>query len=102
METQQALVNSQETQAPEAKPTTPQKDAVYKFATEALCDTVKTEGQPLRSFVTKEVRKSIRLKLFDGIKSGSIKLSRTMDDSKLKKYCSSLINNWLKKDPRFN
>lgn len=100
---QENQVNSTETAAaPEAKATTPQKDAVYQFAIEALAGATPAEGQALRSLVTKEVRKSIRLKLFEGVKSGSIKLARSMDDSKLKKYCSSLINNWLKKDPRFN
>lgn len=79
-----------------------QKDAVHQFALEALAGAKPAEGQALRSLVTKEVRKSIRLKLFEGVKSGTIKLGNAMDDSKLKKYCSSLINNWLKKDPRFN
>jgi len=94
------LVNNQEN-AKEATVNTSQKDAVYQFALEAL--TAKpTTGQALRDLITKEVRKSIRLKLFEGIKTGTIKLARGMDDSKLKKYCSSLINNWLKKDERFN
>lgn len=101
METQNQ-VNSPETAAPAAKATTPQKDAVYQFAVEALAGATRAEGQALRALVTKEVRKAIRVRLFEGVKSGSIKLSRSMDDSKLKKYCSSLINNWLKKDPRFN
>lgn len=95
------LVNSQETAAAPAVATTSQKDAVYKFALEALA-AKPAEGQSLRSLVTKEVRKAIRVRLFQGVKSGEIKLARAMDDSKLKKYCSSLINNWLKKDPRFN
>lgn len=91
------LVNSQESQSPT---TLSQKDAVYSFALEAL-SAKPAEGQSLRSLITKEIRKAIRLRLFQGVKSGEIKLARGMDDSKLKKYCSSLINNWLKKDPRF-
>lgn len=81
-----------------------QKDAVYQFALDAVRATgaIVTAGTPLRNYITKEVRKTIRLRLFDGVKSGQIKLSKTYDDSKLKKYCSSLINNWLKKDSRFN
>lgn len=85
-----------------APSTLSQKDAVHQFAIEALAGAVAAEGQALRSLVTKEVRKAIRLKLFEGVKSDTIKLARSMDDSKLKKYCSSLINNWLKKDSRFN
>lgn len=79
-----------------------QKDAVYQFAVEALEGTARVEGSALRAAVSKEVRKAIRGKLFESVKSGKIKLARQMDDSKLKKYCSSLINNWLKKDPRFD
>lgn len=79
-----------------------QKEAVYQFAVAALGEAKPAEGQPLKSLVTKEIRKTIRAKLFAGAREGSIKLKRPMDDSKLKKYCSSLINNWLKKDPRFN
>lgn len=95
------LVNSQEEAA--AKPeVASQKDSIHKFALEALGDVARAEGQALRELVTKEIRKAIRIKLFQGMKSGEIKLKRPMDDSRLKKYCSSLINNWLKKDPRFN
>lgn len=97
------LANNQETAetAPKETETTSQKDAVYTFALEVLTDKP-AEGQALRTLVTKEVRKAIRGRLFQGVKSGQIKLARTMDDSKLKKYCSNLINNWLKKDSRFN
>lgn len=100
METNNLAINQES--APEAAPTTSQKDAVYSFAIEALAGAKPAEGQALRDLVTKEVRKAIRQRLFAGVKSGEIKLARGMDDSKLKKYCSSLINNWLKKDSRFN
>lgn len=79
-----------------------QKDAVYKYVTEALGAVQLSEGQKLKDLVTKEVRKTVRQRLGSGIKSGEIKLSKQFDDSKLKKYCSGLINNWLKKDSRFN
>lgn len=79
-----------------------QKDAVYNFVTSALGSQEKTEGQKLKELVTKEVRKVVRSRLFAAVKSGEVKLSKQYDDSKLKKYCSGLINNWLKKDPRFN
>lgn len=97
----QTLVTSQETTAAETSNLS-QKDAVFQFALEALAGKPAAEGQALRELITKDVRKQIRVKLFDGVRSGKIKLARSMDDSKLKKYSSSLINNWLKKDPRFN
>lgn len=86
----------------ETAKTMSQKDAVHKFASEALEGIAVAEGASLRSLITKDMRKSIRLKLFEGMKAGSIKLAKQTNDSKLKKYCSSLINNWLKKDSRFN
>jgi predicted acyltransferase (DUF342 family) len=81
-----------------------QKDAVFNFVTEALAadGTIKGENEKLKDLVTKEVRKSVRQKLFGAIKAGEVRLAKECDDSKLKKYCSGLINNWLKKDPRFN
>lgn len=79
-----------------------QKDAVFNFVTETLAGQTPAEGQKLKDLVTKEVRKVVRQRLFQSVKSGEMKLSKQFDDSKLKKYCSGLINNWLKKDSRFN
>lgn len=78
-----------------------QKDAVYNFVVAAL-ENKPADGQKLKELVTKEVRKVVRQRLFSAVKSGEVKLSKQFDDSKLKKYCSGLINNWLKKDSRFN
>ncbi len=86
----------------QAAPKLSQKDAVYNFVTEALAGVARAEGTKLKDLVTKEVRKTVRPRLFAAVRSGQIKLSKEYDDSKLKKYCSGLINNWLKKDPRFN
>lgn len=81
-----------------------QKDAVFNFLIEALGGLVNNRQgtDPLKTLVTKDIRKVVRTRLFQEIKAGNVKLSKTMDDSKLKKYCSGLINNWLKKDERFN
>ncbi len=82
-----------------------QKDAVYNFVREALVEgnaIAQAEGMKLKELVTKDIRKIVRTRLFQGMKGGDIKMKRPMDDSKLKKYSSGLINNWLKKDPRFN
>lgn len=97
METQ-----AQEQTAEQTSSKLSQKDAVYNYVTEALAGQQPSEGQKLKDLVTKEVRKTVRQRLFSAVKSGEVKLSKQFDDSKLKKYCSGLINNWLKKDTRFN
>lgn len=103
MEAVNQQVESQQSSAPAAQAQTEQKDAVYNLARAALQDTAREAGAPLKSLVTKEVRKAIRVGLYEGIKAGTIKYSKAgKSDGQLKKYCSSLINNWLKKDPRFN
>lgn len=80
-----------------------QKDAVHTYVLEALgANYTLTEGQTLKDLITKDVRKIVRTKLFDGIKSGIIKYTPTKTDAEIKKYCSGLINNWLGKDERFN
>lgn len=99
----QVETQSQQAVKSDAKPQTEQKDAVLELALKALNGAQPAEGQPLKSLITKEVRKAIRVGLYDGIKAGTIKYSKAgKSDGQLKKYCSSLINNWLKKDPRFN
>jgi hypothetical protein len=96
------------TQVAETTETAPQKlsqkDAIFNFLMEALGGLVhnRQEGQPLKSLVTKDIRKVVRVRLFQEFKAGNVKLSKNYDDGKLKKYCSGLINNWLKKDERFN
>lgn len=94
-------VETQEQTKPQVKAGLSQVDAVYNFTIEALSNKPAT-GQKLKELVTKDVRKVVRTKLFAAIRSGEVKLRPQYDDSKLKKYCSGLINNWLKKDPRFN
>lgn len=84
-----------------------QKDAVYNFVVEVVNGSVEygqvlTKEKKLKELVTKEVRKAVRQKLFTAVKSSQIRMSKDMDESKLKKYCSGLINNWLNKDERFN
>jgi hypothetical protein len=92
-----------ENQAQEQTAKLSQKDAVYNYVTEALGQSAQVdETIKLRSLVTKEVRKVVRQRLFAAVRSGEIKLAKQYDDSKLKKYCSGLINNWLQKDKRFN
>lgn len=89
---------------PPKLPKLTQKNAVFNFVTEAIHAAGKSriEGQPLKALVTKEIRKVVRQRLYAALQNSEIRMATTMDDSKLKKYCSGLINNWLKKDTRFN
>lgn len=91
----------------ETAPKLDQKEAVFKFISEAL----DSEGKTIAEFKSlmkqdkkqlQTLRKTVRTRLFNSIKAGETKLGKTYDDSKLKKYCSGLINNWVTKDPRFN
>lgn len=108
MEAQTQATAPAETAAAPVEAKLSQKDAVFNFVSDALAadglgDKYKLpEGTKLKDIVTKEIRKVVRQRLFKAITDGSVKLSKAMDDSKKKKYCSGLINNWLKKDPRFN
>jgi hypothetical protein len=79
-----------------------QKDAIYKYALDALNGAVIPEGQKLKDLINKEIRKVMRQRLFLSFRSGEVNLRDGFDDSKLKKYCSLIISNWLKKDKRFN
>jgi hypothetical protein len=104
METQEQVVTAapQQVEAVETVGKLGQKDAVYLFVNQALNAPDLAPGTKLKELVTKEVRKVVRQRLFAAVRSGEMKFSKQYDDSRLKKYCSGLINNWLKKDPRFN
>ncbi|SRR6266481_8857319 len=85
-----------------------QKDATYCFIMDALkVDGLGSkyqlpEGTKLKDIVTKEIRKVVRQNLFKALAEGTVGLTKVMTDSRKKKYCSGLVNHWLKKDPRFN
>ncbi len=81
-----------------------QKDAVFTFVKDALVELGKVvaEGDKLVIYVSKDVRKIVRARLYAGFKSGQIKLKKPKEDSKLKKYCSGLIKHWMTNDTRFN
>lgn len=105
-QTEQPVEANAETQAKLS-----QKDAVFVFVVEAVeasgTLSVLEPGQErslkeIKEKVTKDVRKVVRQRLFAAVQSGEVRVSKQFTDSKLKKYCSGLINNWLKKDPRFN
>lgn len=96
-----------------------QKDAVLLFTKGVLGlnqeGAVLTGGTTLKSCLLagpediaevvqakKVKRKAVRILLFDAFKAGRVKISCEKTDAQLRKYCSGLINNWLKKDPRFS
>lgn len=83
-----------------------QKEAVFQFVTEALQGTEVTVAQlkdkTVKTPEKKAVLKQVRVSIFNGIKAGTIAFAPNKTDGELKKYCSSLINNWLKKDKRFS
>lgn len=108
-QTEQPVEATAVTAEPQAKLS--QKDAVFVFVVEAVeasgTLSVLEPGQErslkeIKEKVTKDVRKVVRQRLFAAVQSGDVKVSKQFTDSKLKKYCSGLINNWLKKDSRFN
>jgi hypothetical protein len=81
-----------------------QKEAVY-LITKSVLDEAgisKPEGITLKELITKEIRKQIRVKIYEGLKSGSISLSKKYEEGKLKKYCSLMISNAFENDPRFS
>lgn len=86
-----------------AKPLS-QKDAVFNFITEAINAEGKPrlEGSKLRDYVTPAVRKIVRQRLFAGFRAGEIRMKKDKTDEALKRYCSGVITNFVKKDPRFN
>lgn len=110
MENQQVATENNNQSAPDtsAKPLS-QKDAVRKFAAEAASEAgVTAAGAALRELLqsdgpnaSKEIRAKVRAKLYAGFKDKSVAIKANKTDGDLKKYCSSLINNWLKKDNFF-
>lgn len=88
----------------EKKPS--QKDMVYKLFNEAIQEDGKiVAGYPLKTYITKPVKKEVRSALFFMFKNNelSYKSNKTeKNDKQLRKYCSGLISNWLSKDDRYN
>ena len=80
-----------------------QKDAVFKYYIESLerHNVDITEKVPLKSHMNKSIRAMTRRKLYNGFKNKEVRLNSDYSNGKLKKYCSSLIDNWMKKDERY-
>lgn len=84
-----------------------QKEVVFALVSEAL-QGVELNGKSIREFLkdksskeAKTIKKQIKSKLMEGIKSGEIVCKKTYDEAGLSKYCSGLIGNWINKDSRY-
>jgi hypothetical protein len=65
-------------------------------------------GSDVKSVITSDHKKKVKDILITGFKNGTIDYTedfaktKLVSDSELSKYCSGLISNWIKKDPRLN
>lgn len=75
-----------------------QKEAVFNAVTEVIGTTRTEEDSTLT--LTRDQKASVREILLVGFQEGSIELKSEQDD--MKKYVNGLLNNWLRKDKRFN
>lgn len=106
------MINENQESQPVLRPGIPvvqlsQKEAVYKYLSEAISgtgitiDMLKVKAQDKTPEV-KLLLKNVREKLKAGIQSGEIVYGKDgKTDSEIKKYTSGLINHWLKRDTRF-
>jgi len=91
--------------APTTSEVLKQKEAVYHFVNQALEGTDVTVAQlkdvSVKTAAKKAVLKQVRVNLFHGFRNGTVKISKQKSDGELKKYCSIITCNWLRKDKRF-
>jgi hypothetical protein len=65
-------------------------------------------GQNVKSVLTSSMKKAVKDALIQQFKAGKVdcteefRRTKLSSDSELSKYCSGLISNWIKKDPRLN
>ena len=65
-------------------------------------------GSDVKSVITSDHKKKVKQILVNGFKTGTIDYTddfaktKLTSDAELSKYCSGLISNWIKKDPRLN
>ena len=79
-----------------------QKEAVFQAVVSVLTEAgFRIEGD-VGPAMTRELRAQVNMILFEGFRSGAVKLDREFTDSELKAYTSGLQSNWLRKDGRLN
>lgn len=86
-----------------------QKEATYKAITNTLSNRgiTFTEGTPVKTLLTSEIKSEVRNALFQEFRAGNVDVSdefkaKLSNDSELKKYVAGLVSNWLRKDKRLN
>lgn len=86
-----------------------QKSAVYEATMSVLADNSIdfTDGQDVSKLVTKDMRKDIISIVTAGIIAKEVEFSdearaKHCDEAKVKTYVNGLVNNWHRKDTRFN
>jgi len=76
-----------------------QKDAVFNAITEVIGET-RTEETTTPLTLTKDQKASVREILIEGFENDEIEIKNGQED--IKKYVNGLLNNWMRKDKRFN
>ena len=86
-----------------------QKSAVYEATMSVLaaCELDFTDGQDVSRVVTKDMRKDVVSIVTAGILSKDVEFSdearaKYSDEAKVRTYVNGLVNNWHRKDVRFN
>ena len=86
-----------------------QKSAVYAATMSVLADQGVdfNEGMDIKPLLTKDIRKSIISVVTQGILAGEVEFSaeakaKYSDQAKVTTYVNGLVNNWHRKDTRFN
>jgi len=75
-----------------------QKEAVYNAVTEVIGEERTIEDDALT--LNKDEKASVRAILLEGFDNDTIEIKNSQED--MKKYVNGLLNNWLRKDKRFN
>jgi ribosomal protein L30E len=80
-----------------------QRDAIYKFITEAIGSgaILVGPGQTVKEVLTPETKRLIKARLLTGMRLGEIAMKKQMIESKLRIYCSTLLIDALNKDKRY-
>lgn len=86
-----------------------QKSAVYQATMGVLAEAGIdfTDGQNVAAVITKDLRKSIIQVVTQAFMAGEVEFSaeakaKYSDEAKVTSYVNGLVNNWFRKDSRFN
>ena len=65
------------------------------------------DGSDVKKVISSDMKKKIKEALMNSFKNGNVNHAADFNtklnsDTELSKYCSGLISNWIKKDPRLN